>query len=338
MATMKEVASLAGVSTATVSRALMSPEKVSIHTRKRVESAVIESGYTPNGLNRTVNHNDSRSIIVLLPNIHDPYYSEIIDGIQDTALAHGYLILLSSCPIRLGCDIDKLNLSLHKQADGLLILSSGISELFGEDAKNYPPIVMACDFDPDFELPTVHIDNLTTAFEAVNYLTQIGHVNIAQITGPSASMITQFRTQGYSQALRRSSILMQAEYNLEGDYSVESGRNLCKKLLLGPNPPTAIFCHNDMMAIGAMKQAKSMGYKVPEDLSVMGFDNVEFSQYCEPALTTVSQPRYDIGKQALLLLLDSIKGQDVPSGSRLLNADIVIRESVAPPRQNNKKD
>lgn len=333
MATMKEVAALAGVSTATVSRALMNPEKVSIATRKRVESAVLESGYAPNVLNRNLKRNESRAIVALLPNVCDPYYSQVIQGIQETAASFGYLVLIANCPKNLGCKLDEIDMSLHKQADGMLILGSEMPHLLGEESKSFPPMVMACEFDPDLELPTVHIDNLTAAFQAVNYLTQMGHIRIAQISGPASSTIGQFRNQGYSQALRRAGIQMQKDYLVEGEFSFESGRNLCQKLLSMPAPPTAIFCHNDMMAIGAMKQAKEMGFKVPQDLSIIGFDNVDFSQYCDPPLTTVSQPRYEIGKQAFMLLLETIQGQDVPSGSRLLNAEIVIRESVAPPRR-----
>ncbi|MGB2078470.1 MAG: DNA-binding transcriptional regulator CytR [Vibrio sp.] len=332
MATMKEVAILAGVSTATVSRALMNPEKVSLATRKRVESAVAESGYAPSTLNRTLRKTESKTIVAILPNVGDPYFADVIKGVQETALAHGYLLLLANCPKNLGCNLSEIDMSLHKQADGMLILGAETSQLLTDDPKSYPPMVMACEYDPELELPTVHIDNLTAAFQAVNYMTQMGHSRVAQISGPKNSTISQFRTQGYNQALRRAGIIMQAEYSVEGNYSFESGQDMCQKLLSQPKPPTAIFCHNDMMAIGAIKKAKQMGFQVPQDISIIGFDNVEFSQYCDPPLTTISQPKYEIGKKAFLLLLETIRGEDVPSGSRLLNADILIRDSVAPPR------
>jgi len=189
----------------------------------------------------------------------------------------------------------------------------------------------ACEYAPELELPTVHIDNLTAAFEAVNYLTQVGHTRIANITGATHTALTQFRTQGYQQALRRAGITVNPAYSVTGDFSFASGARAMTSLLSLPEPPTAVFCHCDVMAVGAMQQAKRLGMRVPQDISIVGFDDIQFAEYCDPPLTTVSQPRYDIGRQAMLMLLSILRGRDVNAGSRLLDAKLVIRESVAPP-------
>ncbi|WP_343033871.1 DNA-binding transcriptional regulator CytR [Vibrio agarilyticus] len=332
MATMKDVAQLAGVSTATVSRALMNPEKVSASTRKRVEDAVLEAGYSPNSLARNLRRNESKTIVTMVPDICDPYFSEIIRGIEDAAMENGYLVLLGDGAQQSQRENSFINLVFTKQADGLLLLGTDIPfDISKSEQKNLPPMVMACEFAPELELPTVHIDNLTSAFEAVNYLTQLGHKRIGQISGPSHAPLCQFRQQGYQQALRRAGITMTPSYAIEADFSFDGGANAVRTLLTQPEPPTAIFCHNDAMAIGAIQEAKKLGFRVPGDLSVIGFDNIQFAQYCDPPLTTIAQPRYEIGRQAMLMMLELLKGHDIHSGSRLLDTKLMVRGSTAPP-------
>ncbi|USD65480.1 DNA-binding transcriptional regulator CytR [Vibrio sp. SCSIO 43136] len=333
MATMKDVAQLAGVSTATVSRALMNPEKVSSSTRKRVEDAVLEAGYAPNSLARNLRRNESKTIVTIVPDICDSYFSEIIRGIEDAAVEHGYLVLLGNSGQQEKRESSLVNLVFTKQADGMLLLGTQLPfDVSKPEQKNLPPLVMGCEFAPELELPTVHIDNLTSSFEAVNYLTQMGHRHVAQLKGPENTQLCHFRNQGYQQALRRAGITMNPDYQVEGDFSFESGEAAAAQLLSLPEPPTAVFCHNDVMAIGAIQKAKQMGKKVPEEISFVGFDDIQFAQYCDPPLTTISQPRYEIGRQAMLMLLEILKGRDVRAGSRLLDTKLVVRKSACPPR------
>ncbi|MBT2920449.1 DNA-binding transcriptional regulator CytR [Vibrio anguillarum] len=333
MATMKDVAQLAGVSTATVSRALMNPEKVSSSTRKRVEDAVLEAGYSPNSLARNLRRNESKTIVAIVPDICDPYFTEIIRGIEDAAMEHGYLVLLGDSGQQKKRESSLVNLVFTKQADGMLLLGTDLPfDVSKPEQKNLPPMVMACEFAPELELPTVHIDNLTSAFEAVNYLTQLGHKRIAQISGPAEATLCKFRHQGYQQALRRAGIEMNPNYCTYGDFTFEAGAKALRQLLASSEPPTAIFSHNDSMAIGVIKEAKKLGLRVPQDISVVGFDDIQFALYCDPPLTTISQPRYEIGRQAMLMMLDLLRGQEVGAGSRLLETKLVIRESAAPPR------
>ena len=279
-ATMKDVALKANVSTATVSRALMNPDKVSQATRNRVEQAALEVGYLPQSLGRNMKRNESRTILVIVPDICDPFFSEVIRGIEVTAAEHGYLVLMSH------------------------------------------------EFAPELELPTVHIDNLTAAFNAVNYLHELGHQRIGCIAGPEDMPLCHYRLQGYVQALRRSGITVDPHYIARGNFTFEAGANALEQLLAQPVPPTAVFCHSDVMALGALSLAKRRGLKVPDDLSIVGFDNIALSEFCDPPLTTVSQPRFDIGREGMLLLLEQMQGHNVNSGSRLLDCELIVRGST----------
>lgn len=333
MATMKDVALSAGVSTATVSRALMTPEKVSLSTRKRVDDAISETGYSPTTLTRTLRRNESKTIVTIVPDICDPYFSDILRGIEDAAVENGYVILVGDSSQQQKREQSFVNLVYTKQVDGMVLLGSDLPfNASRQEQKNLPPLVMACEYAPELELPTVHIDNLTAAFEAVNYLTKLGHKRVAELSGPESSSLCQFRHQGYQQALRRAGIAMNNAYIHYGNFTFEAGAAAITQLLSLSSPPTAVFCHNDIMAIGATQKAKQMGFRVPQDISIMGFDDIEFSQYCDPPLTTISQPRYEIGRQSMLMLLELLKGNDVRSGSRLLESSLIVRESTAPPK------
>ena len=325
-ATMKDVAEKAKVSTATVSRALMNPEKVSQATRNRVEEAAVALGYLPHTLSRNTRRNDSRTLLVIVPDICDPFFSEIIRGIEITAAKQGYLVLIGDCAHQNQQEKTFIDLIISKQIDGMLLLGSQLPfDASREEQRNLPPMVMANEFAPELELPTVHIDNLTAAFNAVNYLHELGHQRIGCIAGPEEMPLCHYRLQGYVQALRRSGITIDPHYIARGNFTYEAGANALKQLLALPQPPTAVFCHSDVMALGALSYAKRQGLKVPDDLSIIGFDNISLAEFCDPPLTTVAQPRFDIGREAMLLLLDQLQGQSVSSGSRLLDCELIIR-------------
>ncbi|QKJ89014.1 Transcriptional regulator [Paramixta manurensis] len=329
-ATMKDVAERAGVSTATVSRALMNPEKVSAVTRQKVEQAVIDTGYSPHALARNAKRSESRTIMVIVPDICDPFFSEMIRGVEVTAAKQGYLVLIGDCAHQNQQEKSFMNLMLTRQIDGMVLLGSQVPFDTGvEEQRNLPPMVMANEFAPELELPTVHIDNLTAAFEAVNHLWQLGHRRIACIAGPEEMPLCHYRLQGYIQALRRNGLTIDPEYIVRGDFTFEAGCTAFRRLMALPNPPDALFCHSDIMALGAMSQAKSLGLRVPQDISLVGFDDIELSRYSDPQLTTVAQPRFDIGREAMLLLLEQLQGKTVSSGSRLLDFELKVRGSTA---------
>lgn len=332
-ATMKDVAVEAGVSTATVSRALMNPEKVSPATRLRVEEAALNVGYSPHPLTRSVRRNDSYTLLVIVPDICDPFFSEIIRGIEVTAAERGYLVLIGDCAHQNQQEKSLMNLMLARQIDGMVLLGSRLPfDTRFEEQRHLPPMVMANEFAPELGLPTVHIDNLTAAFEAVNHLHTLGHRRIACIAGPEEMPLCQYRLQGYIQSLRRNGIAIETAYIIRGDFSFEAGKKALQALMALPQPPEALFCHSDIMALGAISEAKAMGLRIPQDLSVVGFDDIELAHYSDPPLTTVAQPRFAIGREAMLLLIEQMDGKNVSVGSRLMDFELKIRSSTAPAR------
>ncbi|MGV3345645.1 DNA-binding transcriptional regulator CytR [Enterobacteriaceae bacterium LUAb1] len=327
--TMKAVAAHAGVSTATVSRTLMNPDKVSVFTRQKVEKAVMDMGYTPLTTMRNTKHNSTKTILIVVPDICDPFFSEIIHGAELTATQQNYLVLISNCAHQHRQGNSFLNLLTTRQIDGIVLLGS--RSPFAEQLPAIP-MVMANEFAPGLALPAVHIDNLTAAFEAVLHLQQLGHRRIACITGPDDIPLCRYRLQGYLQALRRSELPIDPTYIIRGEFTLAAGAQALEQLMSLPLPPQAIFCHSDIIALGAMKQAKLRGLRIPQDLSLIGFDDIELSHYSDPPLTTVAQPRFSIGREAMLLLLAQLNGKNVNNGSRLLDFELKLRGSTLTPQ------
>ncbi|TCV93465.1 DNA-binding transcriptional regulator CytR [Biostraticola tofi] len=330
MITMKDVAIKAGVSTATVSRALMNPEKVSTQTRRKVQLAVTAVGYEPQPLTRQAKRSETRTILAVVPDICDGFFSEILRGIEETASDEGYLVLVVDCAHQHKKNFT--DLLITRQVDGMLLLGANLPFSIGKaEQQNLPPMVMVNEFVPELELPTVHIDNLTAAYEAVEYLFKLGHQRIACISGPEGTPLFEYRVQGFIQAMRRHSIPPAEQGIFRGDINFRTGANGLNTLISRPNPPTAIFCHSDIIAFGALSQAKSNGLNVPGDLSLIGFDDITLAQFCDPPLTTVAQPRYQIGCDAMLLLLRQVRQHALINSSLLLESKLIIRRSTAMP-------
>ncbi|TKI03439.1 DNA-binding transcriptional regulator CytR [Martelella alba] len=334
MATMKDVAEKAGVSTATVSRALMNPEKVSVQTRKRVQIAVQSVGYDPQPLARQIKRSETRNLLVMVPDICDPFFAEILRGIEETADEQGYLVLLADCAHQQPTRKSFTNLIIARQIDGILLLGSNLPFAIDKSQQqNFPPMVMANEFVPELELSTVHIDNLTASYEAVDYLFKLGHRRIGCIGGTEKHPQCQYRTQGYIQALRRHGIPTDQQMLFLGDISYQTGACGLNTLISQSQPPTAIFCHSDIIAFGALSQAKKIGLTVPDDLSLIGFDDITLANFCDPPLTTVAQPSYQIGREAMLLLLQQIRQHQISNTSLLLDSKLIVRGSSSPPRK-----
>ncbi|MCB8889343.1 LacI family DNA-binding transcriptional regulator [Vreelandella malpeensis] len=332
MSTIKEVASAAGCSTATVSRALATPDKVSEATRARVARAIAEVGYTPNGAARSLRRRESRTIVALLPDISNPFFSEIINGIEDVAHQAGYRVLIGDCerdPQRAGAYFDLLPAN---QADGMLLLTADVPRALLDDARRRGrfPLVMACEFFDDRDLPTVTVDNYRAACQAIDYLVALGHRRIATLTGPVHNPICRERERGVSDTLTAHGLAGGAQ-TLAGDFGVHSGY-VQGLALLTPlhSRPTAIFCHSDEMAIGVIKAARQLGLEVPRDVSIIGFDNIRLSEYCDPELTTISQPRAQIGQAAMRLLLGLIHDEPVER-QQVLETRLIVRQSTGQP-------
>lgn len=332
-ATMKDVANAAGVSTATVSRALTKPDQVSVKTRQKVEQAASKTGYDAYYLTKNIKSSKPKTIFVAIPDITNPICPDIISGIEQVAAEQGYMVLIGGCKHYQKQQYTLIDIFISQRIDGIVLLNSDIPfSLTNRKPKDFPPIVVANEFVPEFKLATINIDNLTYSFNAINFLQKLGHKYIACITGPETFLSCQYRLQGYMQAIQRAGNKVQQEYIINSDFSYQGGAEGIKKLFTLPKPPSAIFCHNDIMAIGAIWQAKRMGLTLPRDLSIIGFGNLNFAQYSEPALTTIEQPRFEIGRQAMLLLLAKIQGHEIDKNAKLLDCHLIIRDSVCPPK------
>ncbi len=266
---------------------------------------------------------------MIVPDICDPFFSEVIRGIEVTAAEHGYLVLIGDCAHQNQKEKTFIDLIITKQIDGMVLLSSRLPfDASVEEQRNLPPMVMSNEFAPELELPTVHIDNLTAAFNAVNYLHELD-ISVSAVS--PARKICRCAIIACRVMCRRCAAAVSPSiphYIARGNFTFEAGANALEQLLAQPVPPTAVFCHSDVMALGALSLAKRRGLKVPDDLSIVGFDNIALSEFCDPPLTTVSQPRFDIGREGMLLLLEQMQGHNVNSGSRLLDCELIVRGST----------
>ncbi|MBT6441940.1 MAG: LacI family DNA-binding transcriptional regulator [Alphaproteobacteria bacterium] len=338
-ATIDDVARRAGVSIATVSRALQKPNIVSDSAREKVFEAVEELGYTANVMARNLRRNRTNMAVVLVPNIGNPFFSEILAGIESAASARNYNILIGDTENDPAREREYAAFVRGHQADGLILLNGRLPSLPGDrrDGANLqtsamPPIVVACERIPESALPTVCFDNTGGARSATAYLIRMGHRRIAHITGPPDNILTQDRLAGYQAALGDAKIPLDENLIIEGDFSIESGRAAIRLLGALGEFPTAVFCANDEMAIGAIAAIKAAGKRVPEDVSVIGFDDIQFADAVDPPLTTVHQPRAEIGQTAMNLLLDVLDGNPIAQKTRVLDGGLRKRDSVAPPR------
>lgn len=323
---MRDVAEIVGVSTTTVSRALASPGKVSPSTLHKIEEAVHAVGYTPRSIYRKKEKKGPRTILVFADDISCPFFAETIKGVEKVAIKNRCSLLISYCSSG-NTDVCPITEFVTTQSvDGILLLSP--LDINKDMLATLPPIVMANMPSPHPAVPSVHIDNLSAAFEIGQFLHQLGHYRIACIAGPENKTLTHHRVHGYVQALQRCGIEIDKSLIKYTDLSHEAGAGALVSLMSLPEPPTAIFCHSDMAANGVLSQAQKMGVSVPETLSVVGFGN-SLAQYSLPGLTTVGQPSGMIGQRSMLLLLNLINGDTESAGSEMMDYELIIRESTA---------
>jgi len=334
MPTIHDVAARAEVSTATVSRVLSNPEKVSEATRRRVLKAVDQLGYSPNAAAKSLRTLTTRKLLVTVPDIANPFFSLIIQGIEEAALREGYSVMLGDTHHDAQREERYGEMLLRREVDGLIFLGHSMSKSVGALMKKnqMAPIVNGCEYSPNLGVPSAHVDNEAAAYEAMSHLYGLGHRHIGVLTGPLASPLSRDRLRG-AQACAKENGASKQVMVVNGDFSIESGIAGAARLFAQQTPPTAVFCFNDEMAIGVLDYASRVGRSVPESLSVIGFDDIRFSRYMRPALTTISQPMLDIGRETVRLLLGVLQGTVTTPVSITLPHKLEIRSSTgAPPR------
>lgn len=327
----KDIAALANVSPATVSRVFSAPDMVSKKTLNKVRKVIDEVGYRPNRMGASLRTRKSGNIVAIIPDITNPVNAGIIRAIEQGAQSAGYSVLLGDTQGLEEREQHYADLVSHGQADGLLLFCSRIP--FKTDPNlplmaQLPPMVNGNEKIDSEEVVQVAVDNVAAAKAAIDYLISLGHKRIAAITGPDDIASSNERLEGYQMALKEAGIEPDIALQLEGDYLVQSGMDCASQLLLLPQRPTAIFCFNDDMAIGVMKFLQKQGFVVPDDISVMGFDDINYAQFVTPSLTTVHQPLHEIGSTCIELLLKQLRGQEVEPGRRYLPFELKVRDST----------
>lgn len=331
MSNIRAVAKKAGVSVATVSRALQKPDVVSDKTRKKVQDAAKEVGYRPNMMAKVFRSKKTHSILALVPDMSNPFFARVISGIQKAAKARGYNVILGNTLGNKETERDFARLLQTSQTDGIIQLSARYPlESPENDIASPLAIVNCCECVTDDSMPTVQLDNREAARALVNYLVELGHRRIGVVAGPPDSPLTAGRMAGYKAALEENGLAFDANLVTEGDYSLGAGEEGAEALMAVDGAPTAIFCFNDEMAYGAMRGLKQKGLGVPGDVSVAGFDDLPFSKYMEPSLTSVRQPSAEFGAVAVDMLFELMTGSLEGRRHRQLPFELAVRASTGP--------
>lgn len=329
-----DVARVAGVSTATVSRVLSHPERVTAKTRANVLAAVAQTGYRVNLAARNLRRRQTGGIIVLVPYLANPFFSLILAGIARVASTAGMNVLVVDTQEPKAANRHIVDYLDANRADGLIVLDGMLSPGIFSGPRR-PPVLFACEWIDGDDHIAVTVDNGRGAEMAVEHLAALGHTAIGYLSGPPANVLTRQRVAGARKALAAAGLRVEPRWQLEGDFRLASGIEGARRWMALDERPTAVFCFSDAMAFGFVSEINRHGFRVPEDVSVMGFDDIDISAHFIPPLTTIRQPRTEIGETAAQLLLDMIRPlrNARPPASVTLPIELVVRGSTAPPRR-----
>ncbi|WP_244490691.1 LacI family DNA-binding transcriptional regulator [Aureimonas frigidaquae] len=324
----RDVARIAGVSTATVSRTLTNPELVSPATRAAVENAIRQTGYTVNIAARNLRQNRTGNVLALVPSLANPFFSRILAGIGAVLRAEGVNLLVADTRMMPDERGRLLDFAGRSRTDGLIVLDGSIpAEVLSAGAA--PPVVQACEWIDGLDAPRILADNAGGAAMAVTHLAELKHRRIGHLSGPADNRLTQARTAGYTEAMRLRGFELRPEWSFAGDFTLGSGQAAAHCLAAMQDRPTAIVCDNDEMACGLIAQLQILGLQVPGDISVVGFDDIEFAGHVTPALTTICQPREVIGEAAARRMLGLLQGEAFDEET-IIPVTLVVRASTAP--------
>ncbi|MFJ3522929.1 LacI family DNA-binding transcriptional regulator [Pseudomonas sp. NPDC090203] len=333
MATIKDVAALAGISYTTVSHVLNRTRPVSDAVRKKVEEAITQLDYVPSAVARSLKAKSTATIGLLIPNGINPYFAELARGIEDYCERNGFCVILCNSDDNLQKQRNYLRVLLEKRVDGLIVSSVGGDDSLVESlaAVRTPLVIVDRDLE-NISADLVRIDHELGAWLATSHLLELGHRHIACICGPAQTSVARMRLAGYQRAMREAGVEVQDSWVVESDFTGPSGYQAACTLL-ETDRPTAIFAANDMVGIGVLRAAAERNVKVPADLSVVGFDDIQMSQFVYPALTTVGQSILQLGERAAEVLLRRIttRGEAPDVQQSIVAPSMVLRESTAPP-------
>ena len=329
--TIDDVARLAGVSTATVSRCLNTPERVGQATQKKVESVIKTLGYAPNFSARTMAARRTFTVGAVIPTMENSIFALGLQAFQEELRDNGYTLLVASSSYSPEQEEKQVRTLLARGADALLLIGyARYEETYTLIAKRKVPTVIAWAYDQNSALTSVGFNNREAMFDLAAHVLNLGHKNISIITAPTKSNDRAYeRVEAIKDAARLKGINAEEIKTIETPYGIESGDKAAEKLLTLKKRPTAIMCVNDVLAVGAMKAARRLGLTIPDDVSITGFDDIELSRITEPPLTTVHVPHRKMGREAAKILLNLINDQNFTAHSQL-KTTLTLRGSLGP--------
>jgi DNA-binding LacI/PurR family transcriptional regulator len=330
----KDIARVMNVSYSTVSRALNDSPLVKDDTKEAIRQAAAEMGYLPSAIARSLVMRRTRTIGVVVTTITDLFFAEVIQGIEETAVQSGYSVILTSSNSQPNRELAAIQALRSQRVDGIILVAACADterkeRLFRSNEIDLP-IVIINNVHEEHIGYSVETDNVGGGREVTQHLLALGHRRIAHIAGPLSEWDGVERQSGYEQALREAGLPVDPQLIVRGTNRPEGGWAAARQLLALPSPPTAIFCYNDLIAAGAMRAAHAAGRAIPADLSIVGFDDIALASYFEPPLTTMAQPKQEMGSKAVQMVLDLLAGEEV--NNWVLPSHLVVRASTAPPK------
>jgi LacI family purine nucleotide synthesis repressor len=332
MATIKDVAKRAGVSTTTVSHVINKTRFVAEETRAAVSKAIKELHYSPSAVARSLKVNTTKSIGLLATSSEAPYFAEVIEAVENSCFSKGYTLILCNSHNDLDKQCAYLAMLAQKRVDGLLVMCAEYPDKLLEMLEEYraiPMVVMDWGEARNDFTDTIIDNAFEGGYMAARYLIERGHREIGAIPGQLARHTGGSRLQGFIKALNEANIPLHEEWIVQGDFEPESGYRAMQQILQQKHRPTAVFCGGDIMAMGAICAADEFGLRVPQDISVIGYDNVRNARYFTPALTTIHQPKERLGEMAFTMLLDRIINKREQAQTIEIHPKLIERRSVA---------
>ncbi len=330
MATIKDVARLAGVSTTTVSHVINKTRFVAEATQEKVLNAVDELNYAPSAVARSLKCNTTRTIGMLVTQSTNLFFSEVISGVESYCYRQGYTLILCNTGGIYEKQRDYIRMLAEKRVDGILVMCSDLTEELSEMLDRHPSIPkVVMDWGPESSQADKITDNSEEGgYIATKYLIDNGHTDIACLSGHFDKLACKERIVGFRRAMAEANIPVNEDWILEGNFECDTAVLVADKITAMEKRPTAVFCFNDTMALGLMSRLQQNGIKIPDDVSVIGYDNIELAEYFSPPLTTIHQPKRRVGKNAFEILLERIKDKDHEKRIFEMQPELVVRNTV----------
>ncbi len=327
-ATIKDVAKEAGVSLMTVSRVINNKEHIASATREKVQAAIKKLNYMPNLSARNLVLQKADFLGLVVPDISNPFFGDLVKASEKIAKDRGYSVILGDSDGDVTAETEYIEAFRGRMCEAIILVAPRVEDSVLQELNSKIPLILVDRKIDDEEIIQVYLDNAAGAYSAVKHLLDLGHRRIGFVMGPENVPNSHRRKAGYIDALKEYGLEFDPELEFQGEFKVETGKEAFEKFVTMKDPPTAVFNSNDLMAFGFVIAARDAGYSIPEDFSVVGFDDIFLSSLMEPALTTVRYPFVEMGTQAINMLLDSFDTNRKVTMNENLKHELIIRKST----------